>query len=474
MIISRLIAFLGLLFLPSIFYAQSVLFLPEQRITIDTFYNYTPRILAEGDTIQIFFHQAGHAMHVRSTDGGASWSQPRNIYSDTLANNGVTRRIVSARENIYAVWTTCDTCRSQSNFWTTFRRSTNAGATFENYTRLFPATPFSLTASDSVVLFQYAPPAGGGFRLLISTNRGIDWESKPVHSRAFQDFFLYENHLHLFQTGDNLPRFEILYSSSTNLGTSWGDEVLLSTNDGWLSYKPAFSGTENQIIHLVWMDGKYGSTSGFSTSVLFRWSSDYGATWQPEQLLTSIPSALDPRISSQNNFVGVVWANEAQPFRGVSLRFSTNRGMNWLAEYPVSDSMVQAGGPDISISRNKLHVVWSDDRTGRAQIFYRQGVFGATSVFSHKEQPQSTALFSSYPNPFNRETVISYFLADQSAIDLSVFDVLGREVARIFVGVEQGGIHKKKFNGSMLASGTYFLKIQSSERVQTTPLIIIK
>lgn len=89
-------------------------------------------------------------------------------------------------------------------------------------------------------------------------------------------------------------------------------------------------------------------------------------------------------------------------------------------------------------------------------------------------------LYQNYPNPFNSSTTIMFDLKNDSHIQLSVFDILGREVANLSNGFERRGIHSVIFNANDLSSGCYVysLKISNSECLQvcrySKALLIIK
>ena len=70
-------------------------------------------------------------------------------------------------------------------------------------------------------------------------------------------------------------------------------------------------------------------------------------------------------------------------------------------------------------------------------------------------------LYQNYPNPFNPATVISYKLAADSWVTLSIFDMLGRKVAEPVNEEKQAGTYNFEFNASMLSSGIYFYQIRA-------------
>jgi hypothetical protein len=72
------------------------------------------------------------------------------------------------------------------------------------------------------------------------------------------------------------------------------------------------------------------------------------------------------------------------------------------------------------------------------------------------------ALAQNYPNPFNPATKIAFNLSADSKVNLSVFDVLGQEVATIINSDLAAGVHQVDFNASGLNSGVYFYKIEAA------------
>jgi hypothetical protein len=70
---------------------------------------------------------------------------------------------------------------------------------------------------------------------------------------------------------------------------------------------------------------------------------------------------------------------------------------------------------------------------------------------------------AAYPNPFNPSTSIAFSLKDDSRVRLTVFDVLGREVARLLDGVRSAGQHSVVWNAQSVTSGVYFARLEVSD-----------
>ncbi len=98
---------------------------------------------------------------------------------------------------------------------------------------------------------------------------------------------------------------------------------------------------------------------------------------------------------------------------------------------------------------------------------------------SEVEQPASSGLISSYPNPFNPTSVISYKLSMVSNVSLKVYDILGRDVATLIDGIKEAGYHSISFDGSRLSSGIYFVRLiinssDSRTQIKTMKVLLAK
>jgi hypothetical protein len=83
-------------------------------------------------------------------------------------------------------------------------------------------------------------------------------------------------------------------------------------------------------------------------------------------------------------------------------------------------------------------------------------------------------LEQNYPNPFNPTTSIAYDLKDASLVKLTVFDVTGRQVALLVNGTQAAGTHTVSFDGSSLAAGVYFYRIEAGSFTATRKLMLLK
>lgn len=88
--------------------------------------------------------------------------------------------------------------------------------------------------------------------------------------------------------------------------------------------------------------------------------------------------------------------------------------------------------------------------------------------------PASSLLLQSYPNPFNPETVLSYYLPEAARVHIAVYDRLGREVAQLVDEYRLPGSHTLRFNAGHLPSGLYFCRLQADSATRLVRLLLLR
>jgi hypothetical protein len=83
-------------------------------------------------------------------------------------------------------------------------------------------------------------------------------------------------------------------------------------------------------------------------------------------------------------------------------------------------------------------------------------------------------LNQNYPNPFNPTTTITYSLAENSEVEIKIFNSLGVEVGILLREEKEAGIHSIEFNSDGLPSGIYFYKLISGTYTNTKKMILLK
>ena len=97
-------------------------------------------------------------------------------------------------------------------------------------------------------------------------------------------------------------------------------------------------------------------------------------------------------------------------------------------------------------------------------------------VTSVKElAPKEFVLLQNYPNPFNPSTEFKFSVEQSGLATLRIYNVLGQEVATVFNDIaEAGRYYKVKLDGTQLASGMYFFKLESGHKSDIKKMLLLK
>jgi|WetSurMetagenome_2_1015567.scaffolds.fasta_scaffold59404_2 hypothetical protein len=100
------------------------------------------------------------------------------------------------------------------------------------------------------------------------------------------------------------------------------------------------------------------------------------------------------------------------------------------------------------------------------------------SVEKNYANINSFSLSQNYPNPFNPSTVMSYQLPVSSNVTLTVYDVLGNEIATLVNEEKPAGKYEVEFSPESSikhpVSGIYFYQLKTGSFVQTKKMLMIK
>ena len=96
------------------------------------------------------------------------------------------------------------------------------------------------------------------------------------------------------------------------------------------------------------------------------------------------------------------------------------------------------------------------------------------STVVDNDKPDTFALDQNRPNPFNPSTVISFTIPQTSLVRLTVYNMLGQEVAVLVNGSLNAGIHSAVFHARGLSSGIYFYSIVIGKYHQVRKMTLLK
>jgi len=141
---------------------------------------------------------------------------------------------------------------------------------------------------------------------------------------------------------------------------------------------------------------------------------------------------------------------------------------------------VLLGGLNLDESTLLWYVKSSDDEynvmSDSGQFVLTRSVLGLHDQFSI---PTEFALHQNYPNPFNPVTTLRYDLPENGYVNVTVYDMLGREIRTLVNSTQDAGFKSVIWDatndyGKPVSAGVYLYKIQAEEFVQTKKMVLLK
>jgi hypothetical protein len=406
----------------------------------------------------------------RSTDGGANWFQ--------IVQSGARDVAVAPNGTIFMV--------KEMYYDPDYRdlfRSSDGGTTWLNQ-RMdecitgFGGAPYDFSLNVAVgpagTVFCGAecnPWIGeGSTAFASSTDNGLSWISHGIDTvHRISDTlggaaFAFSGH-YVITVGSHSGDISgwikgCLYLSSDD-GQSWifkGDTPKHA--DGPLALRP------NGNILCGWWSGGYSNPWGWQGLAL---SSDSGVSW------TAVSSVHPSAILSLPSG-GVLVAANGEPPPGVPT--PSPRGIFLFSDYGDSLGPRNEGLTNLNVktlAMDAIGYVYAGTDSGIYSGIWRRPLSELVSVkLASSEFPSEFTLSQNYPNPFNPRTKIQFTIVNRLLTIAKVYDLLGREVATLANEVRSPGTYTVEFDGSGLASGVYFYRLQAGSFVQTKKMLVAK
>ncbi|MFA6456335.1 MAG: T9SS type A sorting domain-containing protein, partial [Bacteroidota bacterium] len=131
-------------------------------------------------------------------------------------------------------------------------------------------------------------------------------------------------------------------------------------------------------------------------------------------------------------------------------------------------------------SPDDLTVLWRDtgfyDEWGIPREVLQVWKPKVTSVAAKVNEKLSLdyQLAQNYPNPFNPATTISYTLTSVEHVVLSVYTILGTEIAVLVDQHQPAGVYSVNFNGESLPGGVYMYSLKAGANSFTRKMLLLK
>jgi photosystem II stability/assembly factor-like uncharacterized protein len=321
--------------------------------------------------------------------------------------------------------------------------------------------------------------------IFVTTNHGEDWRriefpSLDLRSIVFSSdstAVLSCSNGRIIKSKDLFRTFSVSAtpSSSEIMGIHFADDIsgvlfdknglLAKTTNGgsnWTAIGWANAGTINDVIirnqDIIYAVGDLGKTVR---------TSDGGFTWQDISIQT------DSKLSSIFSWE---WNELYAGGSKGSIFFSSDDGGSWEKQ-PAQTSLdvidigffddncgiaITAGG---EVLKTSLGLLESGNQAGD----------GDNSLIVSKDEVEDNfSLIGNYPNPFNPKTTITFKIPERGFVEIEIYDVLGKEVRHYPKNLFEGGRNSIEFDGSNLATGAYFYKLNFGSFTKLGRMVLVK
>jgi len=108
------------------------------------------------------------------------------------------------------------------------------------------------------------------------------------------------------------------------------------------------------------------------------------------------------------------------------------------------------------------------------RIYFSNNMPSGIANEKSDQLPDRYILYQNYPNPFNNITMIRYLLPKACKVKLSIYNLLGQEVATLINEYKTAGSHEIKWSAAGLPNGIYFYRLQGSNFSGIKKLVLLK
>jgi len=116
---------------------------------------------------------------------------------------------------------------------------------------------------------------------------------------------------------------------------------------------------------------------------------------------------------------------------------------------------------------------WTEGEGKYSTDGFTSGIINLEGAKSTK-LPSEYALHEAFPNPFNSTMQIRYDLPKECWASVTLCDIDGKQVTRMFEGVQGAGQHSASFDGQGLAGGTYFVRLDAGTVSRVRKVVLVK
>ncbi len=348
-----------------------------------------------------------------------------------------------------------------------FLKTTDDGRTWFTWHALPESTYYlhaiSFLDTDTGVVTSSRTESVGRAGILRTTDGGVTWRTIPISDSIV-----------------SLPAIQFC-SRDTALAAGYRsadstiEGVILRSTNGGLSWEESDFPAVDNFTGLAVTGRTTAYVSGVTTpgkGVVYK-TTDAGVSWS----LTPFGgegTLLDGIVFAKDTPAGIVYGWAMMPVPGVFVARTTDGGTTWRVT-PIPET------PTGTLLTGGLLIDGDNGYLSGGNPFGNPLILHTTNggvTFAGNDPgpgvPDTPRLWQNYPNPFNLTTVITFRIQNSEPTILTVFDLLGRDIATLVDDVKEPGTYLVRFDATGLATGVYHCRLKTGNTVLTRPMVLLK
>lgn len=224
--------------------------------------------------------------------------------------------------------------------------------------------------------------------------------------------------------------------------------IKLNTSNGSTSWQKTFDGTGHS--HDIAYDIVISNTAG-NRKVFISGSTRKGTSVQSEDIVVLVYN-MSGSLLRMNSFGGEAELDDN------AFGIAVDQNDNYFIAGYIG---VESGTNDLAFSYDM------------ASVKYDGGGLSSLNITSGNI-PEKFGLHQNYPNPFNPTTKITFDIAENSNVTISIYDITGKMISQALNSDLTAGSYEINFNAAALSSGIYFYTLTAGSLMETKKMTLIK
>ena len=279
----------------------------------------------------------------------------------------------------------------------------------------------------------------------------------PLFLRTFNGGITWEqmNHQHLLGSF-SASRWQSVDFINTVNGyfvpshTSAANNTIYSTTDSGVTWGEIYTSGHSNLTLLKFFDENIGYASGQSNDTTFYYKTINGGQYWEVATVTDSEEPVD--VAYLHSDSEKLWKIDRH-----NLEYSETGGTAWH-DFTPAESFT---GVDIEFTADDAGWLLS-----RNTVYYTTITSPTVGLVETEGIPEEFSLNQNYPNPFNPATKISFSITERNNVKLSVYDIIGTEIAIVVNEELNSGSYEFQFDASKysLSSGIYLYRIVTDKQ----------